>query len=389
MNRSLQETGNPAKIRQLNKKAILSYVRTAQVTNRSEMGRELKLAPATVTAVVADLLEDRLLIETAPDQDIQQKRSRGRPLKVLKLNPNAYFTIGISLRLEHDMLFIDSSFSNYCSEVTCGKTLQCESPLSIDSVFESISEAITSLTKLIPESSTAISLGLGVPGVVRNEEILFSPYLTFLEGDELYKRLASRFNGSVYLENDASLLVVRELEKREELRSLNASYLLISQGLGSATTNAGKLWRASAWSGEIGQIDLPFENGELMRLERIIGVDGYLANQLVELGVNIDRDCPLTSEELENKAISELLDQYASYLYLAVQILNSTFGLDVIVIGSKYKFIIEQFMPRLLSLIDNSPLKVRLIYTSQVQNAAVEGAALLALKNSIDDRYRK
>jgi len=89
-----------AKMRTLNRNAVLSYVRNAQASSRTDLGRELNLAPATVTSVVGDLMQDKLLVELEPGQSQLIKRNRGRPQRVVCLNPNAAFSMGVAFRVE-------------------------------------------------------------------------------------------------------------------------------------------------------------------------------------------------------------------------------------------------------------------------------------------------
>ena len=84
MAKNLSETGNPAKIRQLNRSAVLRYVRAYKLCSRIELIKALNLAPATISAVVSDLLEEKLLLELEPDNP----QKPGRPTKKLALNTN-------------------------------------------------------------------------------------------------------------------------------------------------------------------------------------------------------------------------------------------------------------------------------------------------------------
>jgi len=384
MKQILKETGSLAKIRTLNRNAVLSYVRNAQASSRADLGRELNLAPATVTSVVGDLMQDNLLIELDPGQSQLIKRNRGRPQRVVCLNPNAAFSMGVAYRVELGVLYIDTCFSNYCGQLTYGETMKCQPPLSLEGIFGTTIKAVNKLQACLPRKANVVSLGLSIPGVVADKSILFSPSLSLIEGESLYNLLSGSLNLPIYLDNDASVLMVRELEKRPELRSVNVSYLLVSQGLGSSTAISGQLWKASCWSGEIGHVDVPFEDRGLKSLEWILGLDGYFAKKMAGFGIVIGDDKPISDALLNNDEVAHLLSSYATYLFLAVQALNGVMGLDVIVIGGRHGAVLSYCIPRLAGLIDASPLDVRLIQASEVQCEATEGAALLALQQSLE-----
>ena len=384
MKQILKETGSLAKMRTLNRNAVLSYVRNAQASSRTDLGRELNLAPATVTSVVGDLMQDKLLVELEPGQSQLIKRNRGRPQRVVCLNPNAAFSMGVAFRVELGVLYIDTCFSNYCGQLTYGETLKCYPPLNFEGVFEMTIRSIDKLKDCLPNAANVVSLGLSVPGVVSDKSIIFSPYLSLIEGEALYDLLCESLKLPIYLDNDASVLMVRELERRPELRSANVSYLLISQGLGSSTSLSGQLWKASCWSGEIGHVEVPFEGQGLKSLEWILGLDGYFAKKMACFGIVIGDDKPISEVLLADDGVVSLLNSYATYLFLAVQALNGVMGLDVIVIGGRHSAVLSYCIPRLNSLIHASPLNVRLIHASEVQYEATEGAALLALQQSLE-----
>ena len=387
MKQILKETGSLAKIRSLNRNAVLSYVRNAQASSRADLGRELNLAPATVTSVVGDLMQDNLLIELEPGQFQHLKRNRGRPQRVVCLNPNAAFSMGVAFRVELGVLYIDTCFSNYCGHLTYGKTLRCHPPLSLDQVLKTTLGSVANLQACLPASANVVSLGLSIPGVVSDKSIIFSPYLTLIEGSSLYNLLYEHLKLPIYLDNDASVLMVRELTKRPELRSVNVSYLLISQGLGSSISLSGRLWKASDWSGEIGHVEVPFEGRGLKSLEWILGLDGYFAKKLAGYGIVIGGNKPISEALLTDPAVLELLSSYSTYLFLAVQALNGVLGLDVIVIGGRHSALLNYCIPHLKALIDASPLDVRLVQASEIQCEATEGAALLALQQSLDSLH--
>lgn len=388
MDKPKKDTGNPAKIRGLNRNAVLSYVRQVESTSRVELVKSLELSPATVTAVVAELLDDNLLLEVQ-DTPTGDKRQRGRPTRNIRLNPNAAFALGVSFRVEHNILSIDTAWSDYCNHVSFGPTVQCAHSASLDEIESSVLEGLRQLTQTLPKFANIVGLGIGIPGVVKHDEVLYAPNIAAIMGKELHKKLASRVSCPVYFENDVNLLVVEELEKREELRMQNVSYLFVSQGVGAGTALHGELWRASSWSGEIGHIDVPFEGGGYKRLEWLIGLDGYFAEKMLEQGITIDSVSELTPKILDLPAVKTILDSYTFYLFLAVQVLNGSFGLNTVIIGTSNPSILNYCMPKLLSLIEQSPLKVQLIHTAKGQNVAVKGATLLALKHSLSSLHHR
>ena len=377
------ETGNQSKIRSINREIVLSFLRKKVSSSRIEIVKSLKLAPATVTAVVAELMEDNLIIETTVETPDKAKRSRGRPSREIRLNPNAAFTLGISLRVEHNRLFMDCSWSDYCNKFEIGPTLNCNSLNDFKKITSSIIESVETLLKCLPANANIVGLGIGVPGVVNNNIIELAPNVPALVGEKLFKVLQKKLNFPIFFENDVNLLIIEELEKRPELNHLNVSYLYISQGLGSGTALYGELWRPSGWAGEIGHINIPTTNNELKTLEWLISLDGFIAEEMNHLGYVLDRDEALPESILGDPKTQDIIDRYSQYLHMAIQILNAPLGLDTIIIGTSHPLFVKQFIAPLEQLIENSLLKTNIIFTSTAQSSAVHGATLIALKNSL------
>lgn len=383
LKKNKKETGNPATIRLLNRNAVLDYVRQHQISTRVELVSELNLAPATVTAVVGELLQDSLLIEVAEDATLPGKRARGRPSRDLRLNPRAAFALGLSIRVEHGVIYIDSAWSDYCNDICFGGTYRCQKIDSFKAIFDTIIQVLDQLLLSLPAAANIVGLGIAIPGVVSEGHIHFAPNVPALVGGELFKNIQAKVDCPVYFENDVNLLVVQEVEKRADFRHLNASYLFVSQGVAAGTALQGELWRASGWAGEIGQIQIPIDKAESIPLERLIGFDGRFARQMAEQGVVMDATNSFPLELLDTPPVKALLDEYTRYLRLAVEILNTTFDLDVVIVGTSHVSILDYCIPLLIEQIKQSPLKVNIVHTSTAQNAAAEGATLMALRQSM------
>lgn len=88
--------GNSALITRVNRGLVLQAVRTLQPTYRAEVSRRTNLNPATVTGIVADLLELGLLRET--EGDLQPLGTLGgRPPMMLEINAEARRVLAIDL----------------------------------------------------------------------------------------------------------------------------------------------------------------------------------------------------------------------------------------------------------------------------------------------------
>ncbi len=383
MNKKLKETGNPAKIRRLNRDAVLSYVRVNERTSRAELIKALNLAPATVSVIVGELIADGLLVENGLRP--ADKRNPGRPSREIKLNSSAAYVIGLVLRIEHGVLSVDTAWSDYSGSARSGPTVVVEPEHSVESIVDGIMDALKRVRQEFPQTGNIISLCVGIPGVVSGDDVQFSPNLQCIEGRELYEQLSVKVDCPITYENDVNLVVVSELQANSRLRSLNFSYLFISQGVGAGTALHGELWKSSGWSGEIGQLEVPFEGTNSRKLEWVIGMDGFIADKAQESGINLDEFLADPKKYPDDSPINQMVDTYVHYLALAIQVLNASFDLDEVIIGESSESIISYCMPRLSKILQKSPLEITISLRGSARLSCVEGAALLALQRSLEN----
>ena len=381
MRKGSRETGNPAKIRQLNRRAILDYMRSEQASSRSELVKILNLAPATVSAIVADLVREALLIETG--QMHENKKSPGRPSREIKLNPSAAYVVGIVLRIELGVLFLDISWSDYSGKVVIERAVRISDKNDLSLIVENINTEINQLYPKL-EQENIISLCIGLPGVANGSEIVFCPNIPSILGPDFHQMLCQRLLMPVYFENDVNLAVLSELNQRPALQHINFSYLFISQGVGAGTALQGELWKSSGWAGEIGQLDANFD-GQFKKIEWILGMGGFASQFESILGMSIQSAFATLEHKTENSLAHQMVNTYVDYLFMAIQVLNSAFDLDEVIIGENTEDIIRYCLPSLKHKINKSTLKVTLSHRENTALSSARGASILALQNSLNN----
>ncbi len=79
---------------------------------RIDLGQMTRLSPATVTAITSDLLDQGLILSLESEEP-KTPQARGRPRTLLKLKPDAVYTVGVRLSVNN----IDLSLVNFAGEV--------------------------------------------------------------------------------------------------------------------------------------------------------------------------------------------------------------------------------------------------------------------------------
>ncbi len=380
----------PALIRQTNRLAILHSIREMGPGSRSEIINRLGLSPAGVSAVVEELIVDGLLIEG--ETTLPTKGQRGRPITPIMLNPDAAYSLGLTLRPCHNKLEIEGSWCNYAGKISITYYRLISDNSDCESTLKAVIEALNTLSNEVPDKSRITAAGIGIPGIATTQRIMFAPNLPFLEGDSFIKTLTEQLPYPVYLENDVNLSVISELDLVPELKQMRFAYLYISSGVGAGIATHGKQKSGSGWVGEIGHINVPAANGQFNSLEKFLGIDGYLAEALPSLGLAKDdwkelaRLCSVSDSKAE-----EVVFSYSANLYLALQILNAVADLDIVVIDFPSKSLYEFIEKAVNKLISESVLKTEIMLCNSEHHSSVRGAALNALMmslNSLESRKR-
>lgn len=373
----------PALIRQTNRLAILHSIREIGPGSRSEIIKRLGLSPAGVSAVVEELIVDGLLIEGEPT--ILSKGQRGRPITPIMLNPDAAYSLGLTLRPYHHQLEIEGSWCNYAGEVSVTYCRLISDNTDCQSTLKAVSEAFNTLSNELPDRSRIAAAGIGIPGIATTERIKFAPNMSFLEGESFIKILSEQLPYPVYFENDVNLSVISELDLVPELKQKRFAYLYISSGVGAGIATHGKQKSGSGWVGEIGHINVPAANGQFNSLEKLLGIDGYLAEALPQLGLAKDDWKKLAGlcSAGDSKA-EEVVYSYSANLYLALQILNAVVDLDIVVIDFPSKELYRFIEKAVNKLISESVLKTEIMLCNSEHHSSVRGAALNALMMSLN-----
>ena len=379
------ETGNPGVIRKLNRDAVLGFIRQSGACSRAALAKALNLAPATVSAVVKELISIDLLME--PGFGEEPHRSPGRPPRLVTLNPKAGYVFGFVLEITDARLSIAAMKIDYSGAVDPVKRFPIKGRRTLKAIETSTLEAFKALKKTLPRGSSVMGLAIGIPGVVRNQEILHAPRLPALLGTGFHETLARKTRIPVYLENDVNLGLFSEAKFCPSLRQKNFGYLVISEGVGSGLSLADGVWTSRNWAGEIGHVPLPVPGHGLQTLESVIGLDGSLVTELKALGVQFKGDDfqlikPGTGAR-ERRKIHDLIKKYIEYLSVAIQCLNSSVGLDELILNSRETGFLNHVYPALAERISESPLKLSLSLSHKADDALIEGAALYGLHHSL------
>ena len=395
----------PGRIRQLNRKAVLSHIRHFGKSSRSSVGKTLGLSPAAMTSVVNELLEQGLLRKSGPKQEEKEHRQgndagrakrQGRPESILELNPEAACVHGILLRPVGKSCLIEGAWADYAGQVH-----ELEEVVEVKTIaIESILDGITQITKALDKSIACQcddktrkvqGLTIGVPGVVESNRIPIAPKLSCIEGTRFMKALQQGQPYPVSFENDVNLGAMSELRPQPRLRNLSFAYLHVYSGVGSSIGIQGRILKGRrGWAGEIGQLGIQGIQHNQPTFEQLLSVDGALADLLESLGHPRDAlDELVPYIEKGDKNVALVAEEYIHQLFNAINVLQCVLDLDEILIDFPSTVLFQKFMPTIKQLAERLPNKPVISTPTIGHQASLHGAALHSLDVALEQTEQR
>jgi predicted NBD/HSP70 family sugar kinase len=263
--------GGTVVLRRLNRAAVLDALRQAapDALRITELTQRTGLARPTVSLVVADLVEERLITQLAPGAG----RRMGRPATRVALNGGAALVLGLDVG-PHS---VAAGIADLTGRRLALVRLPVHAPYAevlIDAVDQAARHALAT-AELGPEKIAAVAAGS--PGVLDRAtgRARMVPSVEGWEQIDLLEHLRQTFSCPILLDNDANLAALAIDRSRGEGGALLAVQWGDRIGAGIVIDHELLRGRAAA-AGEIGYISIEAEAGAAERhglgpLERQVG----------------------------------------------------------------------------------------------------------------------
>lgn len=315
--------GHLEMIRRVNRASVLNMIKNRQPISRAQISKQLGLSRATVSAIVDELIDKKMIYES----DIKKANGKiGRRSTMLGFNPRSMFCIGLDVGGTKILTIITD---------LNGEILYQEK---VDSTGD-----LEKMAKLIRRSLAAcdlsenqiFGLGIGIPGTVLPEGIVVRAKALHWSDMNLKKELENRFDFPVYVGNDVNLAALGECWKGSGDQVKDMIFIALGTGVGSAILSDGKLIHgAQGRSGEIGY----YLDGEDVRNHRLnhLGVQGVFEQKCSGTALN---RFGCSSEELfqlyqqSDPEAKEIIDRFVLDLSLAIANSVSLINPTKVVIG--------------------------------------------------------
>ncbi len=390
-----------ATVRRSNLGLVLRHLRDAGPRSRARIAQETGLNKATVSSLVAELADRRLLSAG----DVDRAGSVGRPGLLVHLDGRGVCGIGVELNVDYVAILV----LDLCGEVLFEHREALDVP---ELGPEQTLDEVARLVRLALEASTArgavpVGLTVAVPGLVRSADgvATYAPNIGWHDVpvlDGLHARVD--LGCPIRVENDANLSAIAEWAMGAEARTPDLVYLTGEVGVGGGLIVDGRLLRgAGGLSGEVGHTslgdpDLVCGCGRRGCWETVVGLTALLraAADPDDPVHDHHRDLEARLAELAARADAgdrrtlDALEQVGTALGNGAAVLINVFNPQVVLLGGYFavlgRFFLEPMAGELRARVFGPDLAgARIALSTLGFTAAVRGGAHVALEAVFDD----
>ena len=391
-------------IRRVNRSTVLRRIYLDRSVSRQELSQLSGLSPATVTNVVAELLQEGIVIEAG-----MEASQGGRPRSILTTNPYYGYLIGVEVGDTLTRIELFDLTLHKLGAVAYPAVLSENQP---EQVVEYIHQGVKAV---LAESGVALEyvlgIGVSVGGIVEQVEHVFAYIPSWgWRSVPLATLLEERFHMPIYLENAAKVMAQAESLFGAGQGYEHLAVLLVATGIGAGIIADGSLYRGAGNSaGEWGHMTIeldgrPCRCGSRGCIEAYAGAPGIIASlreaePQSSLLHSDDQESTLTAivdaARGGDPAATQVLKDTVHYLGAGIANLINLFNPQLILLGGWVVLQIgEYILPELRQCVERYALKQPLSLTKidlcQLgQDAVAMGAATLVLEQFLTTTGRQ
>ncbi len=330
-----------ADVRAANLAVVLRFVRENAPCSRADIAASTGLNKATVSSLVGDLVDRRLLRETG----LTENRV-GRPATMLVLDGSPYAAIGMEVNVDYiTAVAVDlkgEKLLNWRRSFSGGTSSPSQSVAAAAAIARRVAGRMTK------EARQVLGLTVAVPGLVDvHGTVRIAPNLGWQDIDlsgDLTKALRDP-GFPVTVDNDANSAVLAEHRFGPHGNTANLVYITGEVGVGAGVIMDGRLRRGGqGYAGEVGHIQIDAMGadcrcGRRGCLEATAGIGAVLAQTApdaspAELEPEIDE--VVRRARSGDQQILALLETVGRNLGKGVAILANLLNPEVVILGGYY-----------------------------------------------------
>lgn len=333
-------TGSKGLIRDINTNLVLETIINHNANSRASIAKYLGLTKATVSTIVQELINRKLVVEIGSDDT-----SLGRKPILLSLQKKAGYAISIDLGVDT----ISALISDLAGEDSCIKRIR--TPKKNTDLADALIRLIESMQRPKDTPYGLVGIALGIHGIVTNNQVFFASYYN-LAGFDLAGTLEQHFNTPVYLENDANLSVISEMTLQYDYD--NIASLNVHSGIGLGIIINRRLYTGyNGHAGEFGHTIIEVDGRpcpcgnkgcfEQYASERSLLNEFAKRKGLADIGLD-----QFKKGFAENDPDAhEIMDLFVKYMSVGINNIVNTYNPEIVVINSSFADLFPQVITRI------------------------------------------
>jgi predicted NBD/HSP70 family sugar kinase len=382
-------------IRKANRLKILHQLLLRKTATRQELSQLTGLSTATVANLIASMLDEGLVVETA-----METPQIGRPTAILALNVTGVVCVGV------DVAETYIHFELFDLTLQSIAQYEIELPLSKKEPEEVIQLIVSGLNKMLEQAGVArekiVGVGISIPGPFEHVTgvSIFEPSWGWVNVP-LQNMLERELKIPLYLDNPLKFNAISEAWFGAGREADTMAAVVLGTGVGAGLIIDGQLFHGSSnTAGEWGH-SIIVAGGRTCRcgnrgcLEAYVGAPGILQT-LNEIDPNSKLYFPddqtrsieaiaAAAKQGDSTALA-VVHQTAVYLSAGLGSLINIINPELVILGSWVADLMgEVFLPELNGLIEQQSLErpfkaARLVLSEMPRNSVSLGAATLVLE---------
>ena len=387
-------------VRRHNLALVLGRLVTGGPSSRAALAAETGLNKTTVSSLVSDLIQWRLVVE----RDVLNPGSVGRPATAVEVNGDGIVGLGLEVSVDYLAVVAIDMLGRQRERVL----------VAVDNRGRTPGAVLTHLARLagrVIDSVTAqglvpVGFSLAVPGLVDVDrgELIVAPNLGWKRARlaaMLRKRLPTA-DLPVLVDNEANLAALAELWSGTGQRLSNFIYISGEVGVGAGVVLRGELLRgAHGFAGELGHLTVdpdgpPCTCGSRGCLEAYVGQEALLLSAALAFtegpgSVSLDEWLPALVERARaDQRVAAGLREVGRWLGIAVADLANLVDPQAIVLGGFFAALTEWLREPILTEVGRRWLAaphadLEVLASPLGPDAAVRGAAMLSVREILAD----
>ena len=393
-------------IKDLNRTRILKYIWDNAPIDRAKVSKELGLSRTTLTIVVKELIENKILEETGHGEST---REGGKKPILLNFREDMGYIIGITVGIKKIKVILGNIKAQFLNELETDRAIE-EDPYE---TLKKISDLIKKLD--IYKTNKILGIGIGIPGIIDhiNGIVKFSPNLKGWENVTIKKYIEDEFPGvKCYIDREANLQIFTEKWFGQE-NSKNFITIEAGVGIGIGIIINDRIYRGNNdAAGEFGHTTIVPQGSECHCgnygcWETVATIISFLskAKNGIEKGIqtklpdyyingNLTFDSIVNAYRNGDEFSKKLLEEYSHWLGVGIANIVNVFDPELIIIYGSASQLGDLGIKIIKNIIASNALpkvkrNVEVKYSHFGKEARIIGTFGLVIKNilSIPDEY--